>query len=133
MLAQQALQRREALFDRLQPGRRMAACLRPRRGVAAIRRSARVLGGPRLPLVERRPRYSPAGSDGLPRARRLDLAQPLAVVAQLAGEIPRLDRQRAGALGERVERGIDAREGIQARGGVRAASAIAPGASEPPS
>ncbi|HEV3322902.1 MAG TPA: hypothetical protein VG147_12030 [Solirubrobacteraceae bacterium] len=127
VLAQQALQRREALFHRLQPGRHVAACLWPHRRVAPVHRSARALGGalpplvgPLLPLVE--PALMLAGEvRSLPRARRLGLGQqPLAVVTQLAGEIPRLDRQRVGALGERVERRIDAGEGIQARGGIRA-------------
>ena len=51
----------------------------------------------------------------------------LAVVAQLAGEILGLDQQRAQALGERVERGVDARRAPRARPTAPASSCDDPG------
>ncbi len=54
------------------------------------------------------------------RVERAVLARdPLAVVAQLAGQILGLDHERAQTLGERVQARVDAGKRVQPRGGAR--------------
>ncbi len=97
VLAQQPLERGQPLFDGLESAAPHSSGLRP--------------PGPRraplpLPLRFLILRLRPRGL----------VLQPLAVAAQIPGEVAGLDRERTGALGQRVELGVGAGDPLQTGG-----------------